>query len=335
MNNIRERMEENELTKLSKYATKSVHSIGREREIEKCTIRTDFQRDRDRIVHSKAFRRLMHKTQVFISPRGDHYRTRLSHTLEVSQISRTISKALMLNEDLTESIALGHDLGHTPFGHSGEDALNQILKSGFKHNEQSVRIVERLENSGTGLNLTYETRDGIKTHRGKYKPHTLEGRVVQISDKIAYVNHDIDDAIRGKILKEEDLPKDIINVLGNTSGERINYLITDVIKNSQDESEIIISDKARKTLYDLRSFMYEKVYLNQKLDFERRKIFHMFKEFHEYYWENTENLPKEFLNLIESGESKDQVIGDFIAGMTDRFSIEHYNQLFMPISWKE
>lgn len=334
MSTIREIMEEAEFTKLSKFACKSIESKGRIREIEKCTIRTDFQRDRDRIVHSKAFRRLMHKTQVFISPKGDHYRTRLSHTLEVSQISRTLSKALMLNEDLTESIALGHDLGHTPFGHSGEDALNKILECGFKHNEQSVRIVEKVENSGKGLNLTFETRDGIKTHRGKYKPSTLEGKVVQLSDKIAYVNHDIDDAIRGKILKEEELPKDIIGFLGKTSGERINTLITDIIENSQNKNEIIISNETKENFYALRSFMYEKVYLNEILDFERRKIYHMFKEFHNYYWENTNNLPKEFLDMIERGESKDKVIGDFIAGMTDRFSIDHYNELFMPNIWE-
>ncbi len=333
--NIREITEQNELTRLSKFATKNIDSKGRKYFQEKCNIRTDFQRDRDRIVHSKAFRRLMHKTQVFISPTGDHYRTRLSHTLEVSQIARTIARGLNLNEDLTEAIALGHDLGHTPFGHTGEDALSEIIGMPFEHNIQSVRIVEKIEKQGKGLNLTQETIDGIRTHRGRCKPSTLEGKIVQISDKIAYVNHDIDDAIRAKIITHQDLPSDVINLVGEDSSQRINFFIRDIISNSYEVNDIIISPRVKDGLYDLRAYLYEKVYCNNLLNKERSKVLHMFGEFYHFYKKNTHMLPSEYYKMIKKDEDISVVICDFIAGMTDRFSVQHYNQLFLPVSWDE
>ncbi len=331
--NIREITEQNEIKMLSKYATKSANTIGRKKEQEKCSIRTEFQRDRDRIVHSKAFRRLMNKTQVFISPTGDHYRTRLSHTLEVSQIARTIARGLNLNEDLTEAIALGHDLGHTPFGHTGEDALSEIIGIPFEHNLQSVRIVEKLENQGKGLNLTQETIDGIKTHRGRCKPTTLEGKIVQISDKIAYVNHDIDDAVRAGIITEDELPKSVIEFVGKTSSQRINFFTKDIILNSYNIKDIIIQKDVKEALYDLRGYLYDKVYCNELLERERSKVLHMFKAFYYYYLENTKMLPEEYYKMIKSKEDVSTVICDFIAGMTDRFSVQHYNHLFLPVSW--
>ncbi|MDE6181951.1 MAG: deoxyguanosinetriphosphate triphosphohydrolase, partial [Eubacteriales bacterium] len=247
--NIRILKEEREENFLSPFAIKSKNSKGREKYEEKCDIRTCFQRDRDRIIHSKAFRRLKHKTQVFISPEGDHFRTRLTHTLEVSQIARTIASSLFLNEDLTEAIALGHDLGHTPFGHLGEDALSKICENDFHHNEQSVRVVQKLEKNGEGLNLTFEVLDGILNHRGRCNPSTLEGKVVQISDKIAYINHDIDDAIRAGFLKQEDLPKECTSMLGNTPKEIINFLIRNIIKNSYGKNEITMEKEVKASMY--------------------------------------------------------------------------------------
>lgn len=331
--NLREIGEKYELENLSELATKSINSMGRKKEYVKCDIRTEFQRDRDKIIHCKTFRRLMHKTQVFIAPEGDHYRTRLTHTLEVSQISRTIARALRLNEDLTEAIALGHDLGHTPFGHIGEDALNKISPVGFFHNQQSVRIVEVIEKSGQGLNLTYEVLDGICNHRSNGKPNTLEGKIVQLSDKIAYINHDIDDAIRAGILKESDLPVECTEVLGSTSRDRINFLIKNVIKTSYGQNKIELDSDVKHVMNKLRKFMFETVYHNQLLLTEREKIEHMFSELHSHYLKNLQDIPKEFKAMIENGEPKERVICDYISCMTDRFAIKTFVKIFMPSTW--
>ena len=259
---IREELENNEFRSLSEYAAFSRNSKGRDREESACDIRTCYQRDRDRIIHCKAFRRLKHKTQVFLAPAGDHYRTRLTHTLEVSQIARTIAKALRLNEELTEAIALGHDLGHTPFGHAGEAALNKVCQEGFSHFEQSIRVVELLEKKGQGLNLTWEVRDGIINHRTSGNPATLEGKIVRLSDKIAYINHDIDDAIRGKILREEDIPDTYTNVLGHSKQERLNTMIYDIVNHSRYQPDILMSEEISQAMKDLRQFMFERVYSN-------------------------------------------------------------------------
>ena len=259
---IREELEELERKTLSEYASFSSESQGREREETPCDIRTCFQRDRDRIIHCKAFRRLKHKTQVFLAPAGDHYRTRLTHTLEVAQIARTIAKALRMNEDLTEAIALGHDLGHTPFGHAGESALNSVCEDGFSHFEQSLRVVEVLEKKGEGLNLTKEVRDGIVNHRTSGQPSTMEGKIVRLSDKIAYINHDIDDAIRGKILTEEEIPECYSKVLGHSKKERLNTMIYDIVHQSYDKPDIIMSDDIREAMSGLREFMFKNVYSN-------------------------------------------------------------------------
>lgn len=332
--NIREHSEQNEIERLSCYAQKSATSKGRKVLEEPCTIRTKYQRDRDRIIHSKAFRRLSHKTQVFISPHGDHYRTRLSHTLEVSQIARTISKALNLNEDLTEAIALGHDLGHTPFGHTGEDALTEITGKKFEHNKQSVRVVEVLEKDGKGLNLTYETIDGILNHRGATKPNTLEGKVVQISDKIAYVNHDIEDAIRAKFITEDMLPSNITDIVGHNSSKRINYFITDIVINSIDTDNVLMSNQTKEMLYTLRKFLYENIYNSPKLKQERSKVVHIFKDFYEYFMDNYEQMPDEYINMIKNGEDKETTVCDFIAGMTDRYAVSLYTEIFLTKSWQ-
>ncbi|MCL1862526.1 MAG: deoxyguanosinetriphosphate triphosphohydrolase [Defluviitaleaceae bacterium] len=307
---------------LSSRATKTTK--GRKYDAKPCDIRNEFQRDRDKITHCKAFRRLMHKTQVFISPERDHYRTRLTHTLEVAQISRTVSRALYLNEDLTEAIALGHDLGHTPFGHTGEDALNGLLKDGFRHNEQSVRVVETLEN----LNLTYEVIDGILNHRTKNSPATPEGRVVQICDKIAYMNHDVDDAIRAKILEEKDLPNEVSGRLGKTSAARIDFLVRDLIAHSM-ENEIGLSTETAAYLKIFRTFMFERVYANQLHNKERSKINAMIRLMFEYYMHNPHNLPKE----IKASDTE-RAIADFIAGMTDRFAQKQFREIFMPAAWE-
>lgn len=322
--NIRLIKEEQEYKNLSKFAIKSNESKGRFKEEEECDIRTCFQRDRDRIIHSKAFRRLKHKTQVFISPEGDHFRTRITHTLEVSQIARTIATSLFLNEDLTEAIALGHDLGHTPFGHLGEDAISEILEGGFHHNEQSVRVVQKIEKNGKGLNLTKEVLDGILNHRGVCKPSTLEGKIVQISDKIAYINHDIDDAIRAGILKKSDLPKDCLDILGNTPREIINFLIRNIIKNSQNTNNITMDKEVKESMYNLRKFLFDNVYRTGVLIEERKNFGFMIKEIYEYYNKNFEKVPIEFSNICNSGETKQRAICDYIAGMTDRYAIKQY-----------
>lgn len=331
---IREQLEEREKEYLSPYATLSVCSKGRKREEPQCDLRPVFQRDRDRILHCKSFRRLKQKTQVFLLPSGDHYRTRLTHTLEVAQNARTIGKALRLNEDLVEAIALGHDLGHTPFGHAGERALNGVCAHGFKHNEQSVRVVEVLEKDGQGLNLTWEVIDGIRNHKSACMPSTLEGQIVRLSDKIAYVNHDIDDAVRGGILTEEDLPGDLRAVLGNSTGERLSTLTHDVIIHSMDRNEIRMSDEIRQALMDLRKFMFENVYQNEVAKQEETKAIQMIERLYFYYEDHIEMLPDRYLRRLEMGDDEETVVCDYIAGMTDNYAINKFQEIFIPKSWK-
>lgn len=335
--NVRLELEKREEIFLSEYATLSKNSKGRLVEEEKCNIRTDFQRDRDRIIHSKAFRRLKHKTQVFIAPQGDHYRTRLTHTLEVAQISRTIARALRLNEDLVEAIALGHDLGHTPFGHIGEDILNELHSKGFRHNEQSLRVVDFLEHSPNriGLNLTYEVRDGILNHTGKKKPETLEGNVVRLADRIAYINHDIDDAIRANIIKKEDLPKDCVKHLGLTHGERINTMIQDVIRNSLGKNYVSMSEEIGYYTDKLRDFMFERVYLNKTVKSETDKAKYIIEQIFQYYMKNFDKFPKELKSIYTCDTSKEDMICDYIAGMSDRFVINLFKDIFIPKTWKK
>lgn len=330
---IREQLEQRELEYLSEFAARSSESKGREREEPQCDIRPVFQRDRDRILHCKSFRRLRQKTQVFLLPDGDHYRTRLTHTLEVSQNARTIAKALRLNEDLVEAIALGHDLGHTPFGHAGERALNSVYK--FEHNRQSLRVVEHLERQGRGLNLTWEVRDGILNHKTAGRPSTLEGQVVRLSDKIAYINHDIDDAIRGGILSEEDIPKELRKVLGASGKERLNTMVHDVIVHSMNQPQIQMSEEVHQAMTDLRKFMFQNVYLNPEAKGEEKKAISLVKQLYEYYEEMPEQLPEHYREVIEQGLwSKEQVICDYIAGMTDHYAVMTYEELFVPQAWK-
>lgn len=333
--NIREQSEAIEAKILSPYATHSIDSLGRDREEPKCDMRTIFQRDRDRILHSKAFRRLKHKTQVFLAPQGDHYRTRLTHTLEVAQIARTISKSLRLNEDLTEAIALGHDLGHTPFGHAGEDALDKVCDLGFRHYEQSIRVVELLENNGEGLNLTKEVRDGILNHKTSGHPSTLEGQVVRLSDKIAYINHDIDDAIRGKIITEEQIPEKFTRVLGKTTKKRLDTLVHDIVLNSVDKPQIQMSSEIERAMMELRVFMFEYVYTNPVAKGEEKKAKEMLKELYRYYLSHLDQLPEEFLYLMEQkGQDEKRVVCDYIAGMSDQYSVATFEQIFVPKAWK-
>ena len=278
--------------------------------------------------------RLKGKTQVFLAPEGDHYRTRMTHTLEVSQNARTVAKALRLNEDLTEAIALGHDLGHTPFGHAGERILNEIYSEGFHHQEQSVRVVECLEKDGEGLNLTVEVRDGIRNHSTSGNPSTLEGKIVRLCDKIAYVNSDIDDAIRGKVIKEEDIPREYTEILGNTLRERLNTLIHDLIRNSMDKNDIIQSDTMREALTGLRAFMFENVYVNSVAKAEEGKAEYMIGQLYKYYVDHVEKLPEEYGKMLKSGEaSVERVVCDFIAGMTDRYAVATYQSLTIPRTW--
>ena len=332
---IREQLELREHDYLSPYATKSSESKGRKREETECDLRPVFQRDRDRILHSKSFRRLKQKTQVFLLPWGDHYRTRLTHTLEVSQNARTIAKALRLNEDLVEAISLGHDLGHTPFGHAGERALNEICPFGFQHNEQSVRVVEFLEKDGRGLNLTQEVLNGILTHQTAGEPMTLEGQVVRMSDKIAYVNHDIDDAIRGGILSEADIPPKYRQILGNSTKERLNTITHDVIINSMDKPVVKMSEEVEEAMQGLRNFMFENVYRNPLAKQEENKAIEMIKNLYHYYMEHLDKIPQEYLQLMEkNNDSKEQVICDYIAGMTDNYAVKTFQEIFVPESWK-
>lgn len=330
---IREQLEEREYDYLSVYAARSRESRGREKEETECDIRPVFQRDRDRILHCKAFRRLRQKTQVFLLPDGDHYRTRLTHTLEVSQNARTIAKALRLNEDLAEAIALGHDLGHTPFGHAGERALNAVYH--FEHNEQSLRVVERLERQGRGLNLTWDVRDGILNHKTAGRPHTLEGQIVRLSDKIAYINHDIDDAIRGGILREEEIPAEIRNVLGATGKERLDTMVHNVIVNSMECPAIQMSEEVSQAMADLRKFMFQNVYLNPEAKGEEQKAIRLVKQLYEYYIEHPKRLPEKYVDAIQKEiDPKEQIICDFIAGMTDHYAVMKYEEIFVPQAWK-
>ena len=332
--NIRETLEDLEARTLSPYAALSRNSQGRDHAEEEDDLRPVYQRDRDRIIHCKAFRRLKHKTQVFLAPEGDHYRTRLTHTLEVSQIARTISKSLFLNEDLTEAIALGHDLGHTPFGHAGERVLNRITKDGFRHSVQSVRTVEFLEKNGKGLNLTKEVRDGILNHGTANMPSTLEGRVVRISDKIAYINHDIDDSIRAGIFTEEDLPAEFTDVLGHSVRDRLNTLIRDVIGSSLGKQDILMSEGMFETMTGLRSWLFKNVYSNPLPKSEEGKAEEMIRQLFEYYLACPERMPDEYQFFMkELGQPLERTVCDYIAGMSDHYAIRMFEENFIPKSW--
>lgn len=333
----RELIEKREYEILMPYGAKAAESKGRLFQEEPCEIRTVFQRDRDRIIHSKAFRRLMHKTQVFLAPEGDHFRTRLTHTIEVSQIARTIARGCGLNEDLTEAIAMGHDLGHTPFGHSGESVLNGIYPGGFRHNEQSLRVVDVLESGSNrrGMNLTMEVRDGILNHTGNVMPFTVEGQIVKNSDRIAYINHDIDDALRSGVIKAEDLPKDCIEVLGKTHKERIDTLVKDMIENTYNKHQASMSREKADAMNELRSFMFKNVYHSSSVKRveDMDKIDIIIESLYDYFMENTDELPGELLDM--RGEYPiDELVKDHIAGMTDRYAMNLYSRIFVPAGWK-
>ena len=332
---VREMLELDEHKRLAPRAAFSDQTLGRPRErvVDEADVRTNYQRDIDRIVHCKSFRRLMHKTQVFLQPEGDHYRTRMTHTLEVSRIARTITSALQLNEDLAEAIAMGHDLGHTPFGHAGESALSECIGKPFRHNEQSLRVVDLLENDGKGLNLTYEVRMGILGHTGDRIPETLEGQIVRYSDRIAYVNHDIDDAIRAGILQDSDIPRDIQHILGDTHSHRINTLVCDMILASREREKICLSDPVQQALDNLRSFMFEKVYRNPVAKGEESKAQEMLQRLYHYYYEHPEALPADFQPQM-SFEGMERTVCDYIAGMTDNYAVDKYTQIFVPSGWR-
>jgi dGTPase len=328
---IRERQEALEREVLSERATLSVASKGRERDEPQHHMRTVFQRDRDRIVHSKAFRRLKHKTQVFIAPEGDHYRVRLTHTLEVAQIARTIARALRLNEDLTEAISLGHDLGHTPFGHLGERALNPFLERPFRHSEQSLRVVDHLERDGHGLNLTWEVRDGIVNHTWAMpQPSTMEAQVVRFADRLGYVNHDIDDAIRAGLLTEADLPDAATDVLGHTHSDRIETLVTDIVETTGEGPEVRMSDDVFAGLDVLRAFMFDRVYLRAEAAAEQEKAVQVIRALVEYHLEHPDEIPDEYAG--GPGDVAERVI-DYVAGMTDRYALTTFERLFLPQGW--
>jgi dGTPase len=327
----RERTEEIERDTLSPHATLASHSKGREREEAPDELRTCYQRDRDRIVHCKSFRRLKHKTQVFLAPEGDHYRVRLTHTLEVSQIARTAARALRLNEDLTEAIALGHDLGHTPFGHLGEQALTPFLDRPFRHNEQSLRIVDHLEDDGNGLNLTWEVRDGIVNHTWSMpQPATPEAQVVRFADRIAYVNHDVDDAVRAGVLGTDELPAEAVQVLGATHSQRIDRLVTDLVRQSADGSEIRLSDEVFRALDAMRDFMFERVYLRDEARSEQDKAISLVRTLFAYYLDHPDEVPQEYHRAPGDLPTR---VADYIAGMTDRYALRTYEQLFLPQGW--
>ena len=330
---IREETEAIERQTLSRYATLSENSLGRRVPLEPDPIRPCFQRDRDRILHCKAFRRLKQKTQVFLSPEGDHYRTRLTHTLEVSQIARTISRALRLNEDLTEAIALGHDLGHTPFGHAGEAALTDVTGKPFRHNEQSLRVVDKLEHDGAGLNLTYEVRMAILGHTGDFIPETLEGQVVRASDRIAYINHDIDDAMRAGILKESDIPREIADILGHSHSERINTLVMDMIDHTAETGTLGMRPEVAAAMDELRKFMFARVYTNPVAKGEESKAKDIIRRLYEYYSKNPMKLPADFIPQLDF-DGMDRIVCDYIAGMTDRYAVYKFSELFIPATWQ-
>ena len=318
---------------LSPFATQSINTQGRLRQEQPCPMRTEFQRDRDRIIHCKAFRRLKNKTQVFFSPEGDHYRTRLTHTLSVSQVARGIARALSLNEDLTEAIALGHDLGHTPFGHSGERILNKLNPKGFLHNEQSGRVVDILENDGKGLNLTREVVDGIINHKMSCVPSTLEGKAVNLADRIAYINHDIDDAINGGFISNEDLPKDIIEILGKTSSQRINTMIYSIYRNSDGKNKVEMEEDIASATNELRTFMFQRVYNQKAFKDEEERADRMISALYEYYRNNLDKLPTFYIGRLDI-DNVDTVICDYISGMSDLYAIKMFDQIFVPKNWK-
>ena len=333
--NLREELERMEHEHLDKRAAFADESRGRlhPEEPRNEDVRTVFQRDTDKIVHSKAFRRLMHKTQVFLNPEGDHYRTRMTHTIEVSRIGRTIAKALHLNEDLAEAIAMGHDLGHTPFGHAGEVALTQATGKPFRHNEQSLRVVDVLENGGEGLNLTYEVRMGILGHTGDRIPETLEGRIVRWADRFAYVNHDIDDAIRAGILQNTDIPRSVLKVLGDTHSRRINTLVCDTITTSREAGDILLSPKVEQALQELREFMFQNVYRNPIAKGQEQKAKGMLQRMYEYYYDHPEAIPEDFQPQL-SFDGMERTVCDYIAGMTDNYAVDKYAELFIPFAWQ-
>ena len=338
----REAYEAAELERLSPRAAASSATRGRDRAVSPDPYRTEYQRDRDRIIHCKAFRRLSHKTQVFLAPEGDHYRTRLTHTLEVAQIARSVARALALNEDLTEAIALGHDLGHTPFGHIGEDALNDALKRvrrthgcvpyPFRHNQQSLRIVEHLEYEGKGLNLTFEVRDGIRCHTGKKRASTLEGQIVAVCDRVAYVNHDIDDAIRGGLLTEADLPKAATRVLGHTINERITTMVESLVTATAVSPSVTMDDGVWKAMMDLRAFLFDQVYLSPNAKAEEPKAYNVVRTLFDHYMANPEALPPD--ERPSSDDALVQAVTDYVSGMTDRFAIRTFEQLMIPGRWQ-
>ncbi|MCM1545063.1 MAG: deoxyguanosinetriphosphate triphosphohydrolase [Ruminococcus sp.] len=332
MDEIRLRTLELERRTISKYGMLCENTKGRRIAEPECKIRTAFQRDRDRIIHCNAFRRLKHKTQVFLSPNSDHYRTRLTHTLEVSQIARTISAALMLNENLTEAIALAHDLGHTPFGHAGERALNEIHPDGFKHYEQSLRVVDVIENDGKGLNLTYEVRDGILCHTRGKEADTLEGRIVKLADRIAYINHDIDDAVRGGIITDQTLPIEVRKVLGETKSERIDTLVTSAVRNT--DSEIHLDNDIQAAFDILHEFMFDRVYTNPICKGEEGKAQSMIKSLYEFFATHPDELPNEYISIAWK-EGAERAACDYIAGMTDGFALKTFSDLFMPSGWSK
>lgn len=331
--NIRESAEEKEYLNLSPFAAHSRDTRGRKKPEQECDIRTCYQRDRDRIIHSKAFRRLKDKTQVFLAAQGDHYRTRLTHTLEVSQTARTVAKALELNEDLVEAIALGHDLGHTPFGHSGEAALDEVCPLGFAHYKQSVRVVDLLEKNGEGLNLSWEVRDGILNHRTAGSPATLEGQVVRYCDKISYIHHDMDDAERAGIFSEDDIPITLRVVLGESCRERLNTMIHDIVTNSYGKDRVQMSPETEEAMRMLRKLMFQNVYRNPEAKKEEGRAKRMLQEMYAYYCKNPDAMSREYRELIHRGEALERVVCDYISGMTDQYSMAKFREIFMPAAW--
>lgn len=328
--NVRERIEEQEYKILSPFSSKSREAV-RIKEENSCEFRTAFQRDRDRIIHSKSFRRLKHKTQVYISP-GDHYRTRMTHSLEVAQISRTIARGLMLNEDLTEAIALGHDVGHTPFGHAGEYVLREIIGH-YNHNEQSLRVVEHLERNGQGLNLTVEVKDGIVNHTGANYPFTLEGNIVRNGDRIAYLCHDYDDGIRAGMIKPVDLPAKVVNILGTNPSSMITVMVSDIIKTSTGRNEISLSTDVKEAMNEFREFMFKKIYHSMELEPDRKKAKYVIHKLYDYFMVNPSDLPQEFLDREERWGLEMTVV-DYIAGLSDMYAITLFEKLFIPAKWQ-
>ena len=330
---MKERTIQKEDKFLSRFALKSKDTVGRLKQEQPCPMRTDFERDRDRIIHCKAFRRLKNKTQVFFSPEGDHYRTRLTHTLNVSQVARAIARSLDLNEDLTEAIALGHDLGHTPFGHSGERILNKLSPKGFEHNLQSGRVVDFLENDGKGLNLTREVVDGIINHKMSCNPKTLEGKAVSLADRIAYINHDIDDAIDGGFIVKNDLPKSSVEILGETSRQRINTMLRSIYEQSHGKNTVEMQPDVALATKELRDFMFERVYNAKTFRDEERRADRMLTALYEYYMKSPENLPEFYLERLKTDDI-DTVLCDYISGMSDMYAVKTFNEIFVPKNWK-